>query len=112
MIYTFSPNWYRPQCLHFEGDSLYYCSNYLLYRYDLQHKRVTHEVCFRQIALEHRLNHRDIKISAIASNQQSLLVGLSQPFLALLSKDSLALDRLVPLDLLDSVEYIYPYREG
>jgi hypothetical protein len=41
MIYTFSPNWYKPQCLHFTKKSLYYCSNYLLYHYDLSLKSVT-----------------------------------------------------------------------
>lgn len=41
MIYTFSPNWYKPQCLHFTKSSLYYCSNYLLYHYDLPLKAVT-----------------------------------------------------------------------
>lgn len=40
MIFTFSPNWYKPQCLHFDQKTLYYCSNYLLYQYDLTLKTV------------------------------------------------------------------------
>ena len=68
MIYTFSPNWYKPQCIHFTQDSMYYCSNYILYNYSLQLKMVTKELCFRQIAIENHINHKDIKISSISSN--------------------------------------------
>jgi|688.fasta_scaffold823206_1 hypothetical protein len=65
MIYTFSPNWYKPQCLHFKEDTLYYCSNYLLYSYSLQFKQIEQEKCFREVAIEYGLNHKDIKITAI-----------------------------------------------
>lgn len=68
MIYTYSPNWFKPQCLHFTASSLYYCSNYILYEYSLTHKKIQREKCFREISLEYNLNHKDIKISAIASN--------------------------------------------
>ena len=68
MIYTFSPNWYKPQCLHFSGTYMYYCSNYLLYRYDLTTKKVDSELCLRQIAIQQQINHKDIKINAISSD--------------------------------------------
>ena len=112
MIYTFSPNWYKPQCLHLTANSMYYCSNYLLYNYDLSRKAVTKELCFRQIALDNHLNHRDIKITAISSNQHSLLVGINQPYLAVLCKETMVLEALIKLDNLDSVEFIYPYQES
>jgi hypothetical protein len=68
MIYTYSPNWYKPQCLHFTQQSLFYCSNYILYEYSLAHKQIEREKCFREVALEFSLNHKDIKITAIESN--------------------------------------------
>lgn len=84
MIFTFSPNWYKPQCLHFRQKSLYYCSNYLLYHYDLDLKIVIRELCFRQIAIDNHLNHKDIKINAISSNEHFILVGINQPYLAII----------------------------
>lgn len=81
MIFTYSPNWYKPQCLHFNHNNLYYCSNYILYEYDLQLKSVQSEVCFRQLAMTYNLNHKDIKICSITSNHNKIFVGINQPFL-------------------------------
>lgn len=98
MIYTFSPNWYKPQCLHFQEDSLFYCSNYLLYDYSLTRKHIQREKCFREVAIHYGLNHKDIKISAIASTQSLLLVGLNQPYLVLLDRLSWEVVKVVQVE--------------
>lgn len=51
MIYTYSPNWYRNQCLHFREDSIFYSSNYTLYELALSDRVVHRELCLRQVAL-------------------------------------------------------------
>lgn len=112
MIYTYSPNWYKPQCLHFTEDSLLYCSNYLLYSYSLSRKQIEQERCFREVALEFGLNHKDIKITAIESNQQLIFVGLNQPFLVLLDRASLEVLKVVAVEGFESIEYLYAFREG
>ena len=65
MIHTFSPNWYKPQCLLFDQNSLYYASNYVLYKYNLDTRRVESDKCFRKIAIKTGLNSKDIKIHSI-----------------------------------------------
>lgn len=66
MIHTFSPNWYRPQCLLFMNSSLIYASNYMIYVMDLNSRNVEGEKCFRKIAISHGMNSKDIKIHTIA----------------------------------------------
>lgn len=65
MIHTFSPSWYKPQCLLFHNDHLFYSSNYVLYKYNLATRKVELDRCFRKIAIKAGLNSKDIKIHSI-----------------------------------------------
>jgi hypothetical protein len=90
MIHTFSPNWYKPQCLFFHNGSLYYASNYSLYRYSLWNRRVECERCFRKLAMTAGMNFKDIKISTISMiSEQWLAVGINQPYLVLVDAQDL-----------------------
>jgi hypothetical protein len=61
-------------------------------------KQIDREKCFREIALEFNLNHKDIKISAIESTDHTLLIGLNQPFLTILDRATLQVIRVVAID--------------
>jgi hypothetical protein len=90
MIHTFSPNWYKPQCLFFHDTSLYYASNYSLYHYSLRYRRVEGERCFRKLAMTTGMNSKDIKISTISMvSEEWLVVGINQPYLVLLGAKDL-----------------------
>lgn len=65
MIHTFSPNWYRPQCLYFTDSYLYYASNYVLYKYNLGTRKIEADRCFRKVAMKTGMNSKDIKIHTI-----------------------------------------------
>lgn len=65
MIHTFSPNWYKQQCLLFDGNTLYYASNYVLYKYNLEQRKVQADRCFRKVAIKSGMNSKDIKIHTI-----------------------------------------------
>lgn len=66
-VHTYSPSWYRNQCLLFTPEHLYYASNYLLYDYSLPERRVLRDLCFRKLAIGAGIDSRDIKILAIVS---------------------------------------------
>lgn len=40
MIHTFSPNWYKPHSLLLTPSHLLYASNYVLYKYNLQSRKI------------------------------------------------------------------------
>ena len=111
MIFTYSPNWYRPQCVHLTGDCLLYASNYSLYECGAEGGGVRREVCFRELAVAYGLNHRDIKINAIAEVGQCVLVGVNQPCLFTLDRETLRPLQATKLDGFASVEYLHAYEE-
>lgn len=86
MIHTFSPNWYKPQCLLFDCNDLYYASNYVLYKFNLELRKVEADKCFRKIALSSGMNSKDIKIHTICKlSKEWLIVGTNQPHAVLLN---------------------------
>ena len=86
--HTFSPNWYRPQCLLFCTDSLVYASNYTLYLYGLPERKVLRDACLRRLALSNNMDSKNIKILSIVHLGGSmLLVGTNQPYLVVFCMD-------------------------
>lgn len=88
MIHTFSPNWYKPQCLLFHHIHLYYASNYVLYKYNLETRKVECDKCFRKIAIKTGMNSKDIKIHTISLlTEGRLVIGTNQPHAVVLGME-------------------------
>lgn len=89
MIHTFSPNWYKPHCFFFDSNNLYYASNYVLYRYNLDDRKMELDKCFRKVAMATGMNSKDIKIHTIAKiNEEWLIIGTNQSHAVIISKDN------------------------
>lgn len=113
MIHTFSPNWYKPHCILLAGRHMFYASNYMLYKYNLDTRRVEADRCFRKIAMSHGMNSKDIKIHTIVRlNPEQLLVGLNQADAVVLDTDSLALLAVHKGIGVTSCLLCYPGRDG
>lgn len=96
--HTFSPNWYRPQCLLFGPHHLFYASNYILYDYGLAERKVLRDMCFRKLAFRSGMDFKDIKIHTISHLSEELLViGTNQPYLVVVDKIQLSPQAILSL---------------
>ena len=108
MIHTFSPNWYRSQCLYFVANTLFYASNYVLYRFNLTTRRVEAEKCFRKIAIKSGMNSKDIKIHTICGlNERMIIVGINQSNAVVLDAECLEVLEIVRNIGVNSVSLCY-----
>ena len=63
-----------------------YASNYLLYSYNLEERKVVKDICLRKALLEKGIKFKDIKIQIILLlDKETLLVGLNSNYLVFLS---------------------------
>lgn len=45
--------------------------------------------------MEYNLNHKDIKITSINSNEDQILIGINQPYLIILKAETLLVERVI-----------------
>ncbi len=109
MIYTFAPNWYKSQCVIFDGEYMYYASNYILYKYELERRKVVDQICLRRVLMQKGIKCKDIKIHTLMKiDKNRLVIGFNNEYMVIIEQSMKMLNvmKIQKIDNIDNMLYI------